>query len=266
MNKERQLELLDKCETPLQREELENLFADFDAAGVEYDSIEIDLVEELSGNGNDDNEDSGFYVSKDTLSSVKSEIIKDKLGIESDKITFDIAVKMQNINKPEAYTNDETPFYWVFNVDSAYTRKNGKLSPFDTFLTEENPYYDIFQSLARKYRYPGLGSAGDSAVTILPWCESSYNDDTVGLNNSVKIGSRSTFYTTVLGSNYSNALEQRRERFFLKRPESRAIYGNIIAGIAASGLYKGSDDIISRAERLFGRVYPDFNTLCRIIG
>ncbi len=47
MNKERQLELLDKCKTPLQREELENLFADFDAAGVEYDSIEIDLRAEL---------------------------------------------------------------------------------------------------------------------------------------------------------------------------------------------------------------------------
>lgn len=257
MNKERQLELLDKCKTPLQREELENLFADFDAAGVEYDSIEIDLRAELDE----------VYESDDKNRSTAESLLAQK------KYSFDICIydmerkeKIQN----RSYT---TGAIWVFNINDILPYKTDNdfiASPF-CYVENKDEWLlgaaKLFNHLQQKYRYPSFTS--DSNCEQLAWsdsCHTKWEDRSMAKYRDFTIGRSSSFFQAVLGStNFQNARKRRIDNYLLSHQESRAIYGNIIAGIAASGLYKSNNDIISRAERLFGSVYPDFKTLCWIL-
>lgn len=268
MNKERQLELLDKCKTPLQREELENLFADFDAAGVEYDSIEIDLRAELDE----------VYESDDKNRSTAESLLAQK------KYSFDICIydmerkeKIQN----RSYT---TGAIWVFNIDDILPYKidsNHIASPFCGemyFVGDQTSLWyhmsllaeEFYEHLVQKYRYPSFTS--DSKCEQLAWsdsCHTKWEDRSMAKYRDFTIGSSSSFLQAVLGStNFQNARERRIDNYLLSHQDARETYGNIIAGLSSqrdkNNKPLGTSKIVSDARRLLGEVYPDFKTLCWI--
>ena len=259
MNKERQLELLDKCKTPLQRELLENLFADFDAAGVEYDSIEIDLRAELDE----------VYEPDDKNRSTAESLLAQK------KYSFDICIYDMDRKEKIPNCSYTTGVNWVFNINDILPYKTDNDFIASPFCYDENKAVwvleaeDLFNHLKQKYRYPSFTS--DSMCEQVAWSESCHNkweDDSMAAYRHIKIGRPSNFFKGVLGRNYANAQERRIDNYLLRHQDARETYGNIIAGLSGQREANGNpikdSTIISRAKHLLGEVCPDFKILCWI--
>lgn len=262
MNKERQLELLDKCKTPLQREELENLFADFDAAGVVYDSIEIDLRAELDE----------VYESDDENRSRAESLINQK------KYSFDICIydmeRKEKIPNRGGYT---TGTNWVFNIDDILPYKTDNdfiASPF-CYVENKDEWLlgaeELFNHLKQKYRYPSFTS--DSMCEQVAWsdsCHTKWEDRSMAAYRDFTIGSSSSFFQAVLGEkNLKNARERRIDNYLLRHQDARETYGDIIAGLSSQRDKNNKplkpSNIVIDARKLLGEVYPDFKTLCWIL-
>lgn len=277
MNADKKLLLLKRCPSEKAMNALFDLFIDLDNANVKYDSVTIDILEELK-------EFKPCNLDEKSLSSFQNSLA-DCLKDGKTEFDYDVCIHLK-----DAETGNETGSCWIFNVNEAPTAEwlrnrtwKSLVGPQDlslNLLFEDNGLRlfteEFFKHLDRKYSYPHSEIANNAkqpdwtSKTYYPWYNGMWSsEDLLWKDETQHFATEVEFLRTLLGDiEFRKASDRRKQRYLDCNPALNAQRADYLMGFVCEVLkiqpgvteLKDSEmaKLLATVDKILYKLYPEY--------